>query len=68
MFKLEIRTGGSAFMDADAYNEYGIECLDPTAYEVRRILKDVEKDLRWGHTSGKVMDINGNCVGKWSYD
>jgi hypothetical protein len=68
MFTLKIKTGGSAFMDADAYNVYGIECPDPSAHEIRRILKDVEENLRWGHTSGRILDINGNCVGEWAYE
>lgn len=61
MFKLEIKTGGAAFRDEDGN-------LDETGYEVSRLLKDVSEKIKYGHTSGNVIDINGNKVGSWKYD
>ena len=55
MFKVEIKTGNAAFEGNPEY-------------EVKRILKEIEKKLESGYTSGSCMDINGNKVGKWSLD
>ena len=57
MFKLEIETGGAAFRDEDG-----------ESLEVRRILLDVICELEAGRTDGPVMDVNGNKVGRWSYE
>ena len=62
MFKLEIETGWAAFRDEDG------ESLDPNATEVLRILWDVICKLEARHTDGSVMDVNGNKVGRWSYE
>lgn len=53
MFRLEIQT------DNDAFKINGAE-------EIRTILKDIANQLRYGETSGKVRDTNGNTVGEWS--
>lgn len=58
MFKLEIKTSGSAF--GEDYHE--------TVYEISRILKEVEKKLNCGYTEGSVNDINGNKVCKFELD
>lgn len=68
MFELEIRTGGAAFRDEHKIDETGNAVLDPDASEIRRILVNIHDELMKGYTSGKVMDINGNKVGRWSYD
>lgn len=68
MFKLEIRTGGAAFRDESQNDETGNAILDTDASEVRRILVSIHDKLMKGYTSGKVMDINGNSVGCWSYE
>lgn len=68
MFKLEIKTGGSAFRDESTIDKNGDCVLDTYGEEVRRILRKVIKDLEVGRNGGKIMDINGNCVGKWSYE
>lgn len=67
MFKLEINCGGAAFMDEEAYTEEGAERLDPSAWQVREILKEVSEKLEAGYTSGNVHDVNGNTCGKWFY-
>ena len=61
MFKLEIETGGAAY-------RHGDHVLDPYATEVRRILLDVICKLEAGYTDGSVIDVNGNKVGRWSYE
>ncbi len=61
MFSLEIRTGGSAYRDEDGN-------LDTTNYELIRNLAEISRKLENGCTSGVVMDVNGNKVGKWSIE
>jgi len=51
MFKLEFDTDNAAFEP--------IGGLDETA----RILQDVARRISQGETSGRVRDVNGNCVG-----
>ena len=62
MIKLEITTGGAPFRSENG------EGLDPYTTEVRRILLDVICELEAGRTDGPVMDVNGNKVGRWSYE
>lgn len=68
MFKLEIKTGGAAFRDESQVDRHGDAILDPYATEVCRILRDVICKLEAGHTDSSVMDLNGNKVGRWSYE
>lgn len=68
MFKLKIETGGSAFRDENETDKHGDFVLDSSAYEVRRILKDISNKLENGYDGGKIMDINGHCVGEWEYE
>lgn len=60
MLKIEIKTGGAAFMNKDeefdAY--YG-------GKEIRRILGEVVDDIQDGYEIGSVNDINGNKVCTW---
>ena len=56
MFEIKIKTGGAAFQD------------DPTAHELRRLLKYVEALLEEGVSYGVLMDTNGNKVGEWGYE
>ena len=58
MFKLEIKTGGSAFGE-DTYE---------AAYEIRRILNEVTHKLMQGQTEGSVNDINGNKICTFELD
>ena len=62
MFKCEIKTGSAAF--CDPYTGEENEFCE--AIELKRVLEDVCERLEAGHTSGSIMDINGNKVGKWS--
>ena len=50
--KIEFKTSNAAF------DEYGFE-------EVKRILEDISNKVEYGHTSGVIMDINGNKIGEW---
>lgn len=63
MLKIEIKTGGAAFMNEDdefdAY--YGGE-------EIKRILQEVVDDIQNGYTEGSAMDINGNKVCTWELE
>ena len=52
MFKLSFNTSNAAFID------YGTE-------EVKRILLEVAEKVQNGITEGKIIDINGNRIGKW---
>lgn len=56
MFKLNMKTGGSAF------------CHPYTGEEDEwyRIIDKVRDDLLAGLDHGIMMDVNGNKVGEWS--
>ncbi len=62
MFKLEFKTGGAAFCNPDT----GSEDEFYEGIEINRLLKEVQREIEYGHTSGVFIDINGNKVGKWS--
>ena len=64
MFKLEINTGGAAFHDEYNDDEAMDKCYE--AEEISRILREIIDKLEYGCTSGTILDINGNKVGKWS--
>lgn len=51
--KIEFNTSGAAFED----------CGDT---EVERILEEIIRKVKNGHSEGKILDINGNTIGKWS--
>ena len=53
MFKIQFKTGGAAF--DEPYKEA----------EINRILEDISTKVKYGYSSGKIMDINGNCIGEW---
>lgn len=50
--KIEFNTSGAAFDD------YGDT-------EVERILEEIIAKVKGGRTEGKILDINGNTIGKW---
>lgn len=62
MLKIEIKTSGAAFCDPYTMEENNMD----EALELKRILKEICEKLEYGETSGTIMDINGNKVGKWS--
>ncbi len=62
MFKLEIKTGGAAFCNPDT----GSEDEFREGIEINRLLAKVQLSIEEGYTSGTIIDINGNRVGKWS--
>lgn len=62
MFKLEIKTDNAAFCDPDT----GSEDKFLEGIEINRLLAKVQLSIEAGYTSGTIMDINGNRVGKWS--
>lgn len=66
MFKMTIDTGNGAFRNEYGETDEEMEQLDPSSWELRRILKEVEDSLENGSTHGKIFDINGNRVGEWS--
>lgn len=66
MFKMTIDTGNGAFRNEFGETDEEMEQLDPSAWELRRILKEVEDSLEMGSTHGEIFDINGNRVGEWS--
>lgn len=68
MFKVSIKTGGSAFRDETEVDEDGNYALDSTGHEVRCLLKTISDKLASGESGGVLMDINGNRVGEWSYE
>ena len=63
MLKIEIKTGGAAFMNEDEEFDiyYG-------GKEIERILKKVSNDIQRGYESGSVNDINGNKVCTWTLE
>lgn len=68
MFKLEIETDGAAFRSDFVTDKNGDYVLDPNAGEVRRILHSIYEKLSVGYDNGKIIDVNGNCVGEWRYE
>ena len=50
---IKFNTSGAAFED------YGDK-------EVERILEEIIRKVKNGHSEGKILDINGNTIGKWS--
>jgi hypothetical protein len=62
MFKLEIETDNAAF--CDPYT--GSEDEFWEGIEINRLLEKVQIKIEEGYTSGTIIDINGNRVGKWS--
>ena len=54
MFKIEIRTGGSA------YDEYPHEIIR----NLKSVIAKIEADADYDH--GSIIDINGNKTGEWS--
>ena len=66
MFKMTIDTGNGAFRNEYGETDEEMEQLDPSSWELRRILKEVEDSLEMGSTHGEIFDINGNRVGEWS--
>ncbi len=62
MFKLEIETDGAAFCNPDTGSEDELW----EGIEINRLLEEVQMKIEAGYTSGTIMDINGNRVGKWS--
>lgn len=69
MFTVKIKTSGAAFRDwtgqMDASGNYP---LDPTSYEIRRLLNLISRNLEEGYTGGLVFDLNGNKVGEWKLE
>ena len=70
MFTVKIMTSGAAFRDdssghVDASGNYP---LDPTACEIRRLLKLISQNLEEGYTGGIAFDYNGNKVGEWKLE
>lgn len=66
MFKMTIDTGNGAFRNELGETDEEMEQLDPSSWELRRILKEVENSLENGKTHDKIFDVNGNRVGEWS--
>ena len=62
MFKMNMKTGGSAF--CDPYTGEEDEWYE--AGEIARIMDKVRDDLLAGLDHGVMMDTNGNKVGEWS--
>lgn len=65
MFKMAIDTGNVAFRNEGEIDEE-MEQLDPSSWELRRILKEVEDSLEKGSTHEEIFGVNGNRVGEWS--
>lgn len=65
MFKMAIDTRNVAFRNEGEIDEE-MEQLDPSSWELRRILKEVEDSLEKGSTHEEIFDVNGNRVGEWS--
>lgn len=57
MFKLQMETDNEAFNSP----------TEGERYEIARILEAVRQQVLFGHTVGKLMDINGNSVGTFTF-
>lgn len=68
MFKLTIKTGGSAFRDESRVDRNGDYMLDRSGAEVKRLMTYVAGCIEAGIDSGVLMDMNGNKVGEWIYE
>lgn len=63
MLKIEIKTGGAAFMNEnDEFDAYF------GGKEIKRILTEVVCDIQDGYTEGTANDINGNKVCTWELE
>lgn len=65
MFKMTIDTRNDAFRNEDGETDEEMKQLDPSSWELRRILKEIENSMRNGSTHEKIFDVNGNRVGEW---
>ena len=54
MFTLKFDTDNSAFDDAPRE-------------EIARILKEAAEKVIYGENDGKILDENGNTIGKWKW-
>ena len=70
MFTVKIMTSGAAFRDdsSEQVDASGNYPLDPTACEIRRLLKLISQNLEEGYTGGIAFDYNGNKVGEWKLE
>ena len=57
MLRIEIATDNAAFHNLDGEPNPGPEAS--------RLLRDVAKKVEAGATEGKIIDINGNTVGRF---
>ena len=55
MVKIEIKTGNDAFQDGNYYEE------------LAKILRELADKIEHGNEPEKLMDSNGNAVGKVKY-
>lgn len=63
MLKIEIKTGGAAFMNEDGeFDAYF------GGNEIKRIFEEVVDDIQNGYEEGSAMDINGNKVCTWKLE
>ena len=62
MFKMEFKTGSSAFCDPYTGEENELS----GSIEVARILKDIKHKVLSGQKTGAIIDSNGNKIGEWS--
>ena len=56
MLRIEIATDNAAFHNEGEHNP---------GPEASRLLRDVAKKVEAGATEGKIIDINGNTVGRF---
>ena len=65
MFKMEFTTDNVIFCDEFT----GEESKSVKLAESAKILGNISREIAvYGKTSGSIMDINGNTIGKWSLD
>lgn len=43
------------------------ECIDAPRSVIVRSMHKIQNEIAEGKSSGKILDINGNTIGKWKY-
>lgn len=58
MMRIQFNTDNSAFGEDNRSAQH----------EAGRILSEIGDNLRLGHNEGYIRDLNGNTIGKWTFN
>ena len=66
MVEIKFGTGNAAFWIHDSYDYDEQGQFDYVA--VARVVREVADKIARGREDGKIMDVNGNCIGTFKVD